>query len=73
VSERKFRILSHAEEVNSAIPNNHIGKSDELSHSCTHMWRNCLLFSYASAPVLNEYKILKRMGIESAGRLHGKL
>ena len=43
VSERKFRILSHAEEVNSMIPNNHIGKTDVFLHSCTHIKRNCFL------------------------------
>ena len=43
VSERKFRILPHAEEVNSVIPNNHIGKTDMFPDSCTHIKPNCLL------------------------------
>ena len=43
VPERKIRILSHAEKVNSVIPNNHIGKTDVFPHSCTHIKRNCLL------------------------------
>jgi hypothetical protein len=43
VPERKFRILAHAEEVNSAIPNTHIGKTDVTPHPRPHIKRNCLL------------------------------